>query len=194
MQYQYATQFEIRARGLHLVRSLNLTYVLHELLALDGSPGTPHEVGELMWQFYHPDTHPTEEESCETGGKVPALHNCLLQKSSVYYWLGKLKFLVKLIIEISISFEVRRYTSLPMQSMKTNSLEHGALLVSMRWWMTFHQWICHHIQLWSVETFSNSFYLWDWARKKINYDDFHSIYIHRVVVGEIINDDAAYII
>ena len=63
---------------------------------------------------------------------MPALHNCLLQKSSVYYWLGKLEFLVKLIIEISINFEVTHYTSLPMQSMKTYNLEHGALLVSMR--------------------------------------------------------------
>ena len=64
---------------------------------------------------------------------MPALHNSLLQKSSVYYWLGKLKFLVKLIIEISINFEVRRYTGLPlMQSMKTYNLEHGALLVSMK--------------------------------------------------------------
>ena len=63
---------------------------------------------------------------------MPALHNCLLQKSSVYYWLGKLEFLVKWIIEISINFGVRRYTSLPMQSMKTYNLEHGALLMSMR--------------------------------------------------------------
>ena len=74
----------------------------------------------------------TEEDSCETGGKVLALHNCLLQKSSVYYWLGKLKFLVKLIIEISINIDVRGYTSLPVQSMKTYNLEHGALLVRMR--------------------------------------------------------------
>ena len=58
---------------------------------------------------------------------MPALHNCLLQKSSVYYWLGKLEFLVNLIIEISMNVEVRRYTSLPMQSMKTYNLEHGAL-------------------------------------------------------------------
>ena len=77
-------------------------------------------------------SHPTEEESCETGGKMPALHNCLLQKSSVYYRLGKLEFLVKLIIEISINIGVRHYTSLLMQSMKTFNLEYGALLVSMR--------------------------------------------------------------
>ena len=66
------------------------------------------------------------------GGKVPALNNCLQQKSSVYYWLGKLKFLVKLIIGISINVEVRRHTSLSMQSVKTYNLAHGALLVSMR--------------------------------------------------------------